>query len=461
MIQKFPDLKLVRVTLVFVLLLGLGCSADRAGRPRHSPPEPVVNSSEFDLNSVDSALRTAVDRNTVAGASLLLVHNDEVIYKKAFGNLRVDDRVRIASSTKPVATVGVLLVVDDGKLDLNDTLAEWLPEFRGTEVANATLRDLLSHTSGIGGSYPGGRPTAGTLAEFSRLIASSGQLRSPGTFGYSGVGTDIACRMAEAALGIPFEDHLKTRVWQPLGMSHSRFYLAADPATVSQAELARGEGRWISCGGGMESTLDDMAQFYEMILQGGTYNGKSFLSPEMYREMTQKHSQNPRLANDPLSIGEYGLGLYRDRVAPDGSPLTLSHGGSYGTMPWTDLDTGLVGVFFTESRLPDVKPLIAEIQADVRPGVQQSAHSGTTPSTSSGAGTGNGRAVSEQSFKRISGGADVINLNQFQDYIENNARGDRLKGNPGRIERLFNRLDTNNDNELDFDEYKEIQNLRR
>ena len=69
------------------------------------------------------------------------------------------------------------------------------------------------------------------------------------------------------------------------------------------------------------------------------------------------------------------------------------------------------------------------------------------------------RTTFEIAAKRLS--ADVINLNQFQDYIENNARGDRLKGNPGRIERLFNRLDTNNDNELDFDEYKEIQNLRR
>jgi CubicO group peptidase (beta-lactamase class C family) len=353
------------------------------------------------------------------------------------------------------------MVVDDGKLSLDDTIGEWLPEFRGTIVENATLRQLLSHTAGITGHYPDGRPTSGSLADFSRLIARSGKLQSPGDFSYGGVSIDIACRMAEVAGGIAFEEHLKTRLWQPLGMSKSSFDLAADPSTVSSQETARGEGRWISCGGGMVSTLDDMANFYQMLLNGGSFKGTQFLSEQMYREMTRKQSQNPRLQGDILSVGEYGLGIYRDRVAPDGSPLTLSHGGSFGTMPWTDLDTELVGVFFTQSRLPNVKPVIADIQADARPGETNLHRSASAESSRAGSGDNRGQRAPEQTFERISGGAKVINLKQFQEFIDEYARGDRLKGNPKRIERVFNRLDTNNDNVLDLEEYKQIQNMRR
>ncbi|HEY6131721.1 MAG TPA: serine hydrolase, partial [Halioglobus sp.] len=348
---------------------------------------------------------------------------------------------------------------------LDDTIGSLLPEFRGTAVEKATLRQLLSHQAGMPAEYPGGRPTKGTLADFSKLIAERGSLRPPGTFNYSGVSIDIACRMAEVAGGVPIEKHLKSRVWLPLNMSHSDFAMAADPDSVSSAQRGRGEGRYVSCGGGMQSTLDDMANFYEMLLHRGVYNGKRLISEKLVSEMINKQGKNP--VQIPYTTGEYGLALYRDRVAADGTPGTISHGGSLGTMPWADLDSGLVGVFFSQSRLRQVMPLIAEVQAEVR-GEDFAGHdaSGTSGGGShQGAGgavrrAGNQRSP-EQSFNKISGGAEVINLKQFQEFVENGRSTSRLKGKPDTVERLFKRLDQNRDGVLDLAEYSKLQSLRR
>ena len=358
MTRKFLNDAFTRLAFALMLVWSLNCGAVQSG-------------NSIDFNALNTTLNTAVDTDVVAGVSLLLLHGEEVIYKEAYGNIAVTDVVKMASSTKPEAAVSLLMLVDDGKLDLDDTLGSWLPEFTGTVVENATVRQLLSHTAGILGLYPDGRPLTGTLAKFSRLIASRGDLIPPGTFNYSGVSMDIACRVAEVVAGITYEEHLQTRLWQPLEMSDSSFVIAADPASVSAAELARGEGRWVSCGGGMGSTLDNQATFYQMLAQGGSYKDIQYLSEEMFYEMTSKQALNPIKEFDPYTTGEYGLGIYRDRVAEDGSPITISHGGALGTLPWADLDTRLVGVFFSQTQLRDVKPIIAEIQDEVRLGVTE------------------------------------------------------------------------------------------
>lgn len=351
---NFPMTKLARLSCILALLWSLQAGAVQNG------------DSRIDAEELSATISNALSNDTLDGASLLLIRDDEVLYKEAFGTLGPDDRVKIASSTKPVAAVSILRLIDDAILGFDDTLGHWLPEFRGTAVENATLQQLLSHTSGIGEYRPNGFPSEGTLAEFSELIASQGRLRSPGNFNYSGVGMDIACRIAEVASAMPYEEYLDSRLLQPLGMSDTVFNIAADPSTVSAIELARGEGRYISCGSGIESTLDDMGIFFKMLAQRGNYNGTRYLSDKTYGEMIRRQSSNPRLDNDPYTTGEYGLGLYRDRVAQDGSAITISHGGALGTMPWIDLDSGLVGVFFSQDGLSDARPLISEIQEEVR-----------------------------------------------------------------------------------------------
>ena len=318
-----------------------------------------------DITQQQSDRLTAILKMSgLSGASLLIQNEDgDVLFSDDYGNMSVEDVAHIASSTKPIATVGVLLAVQDGALSLDDTLSNHLPEFTGTPVEHATLRNLLSHTSGIGGQYTGGRPRGGTLAEFSELVASDGQLSEPGAFAYSGVGMDVACRMAEAAMASPMEQHIQNRVLKPLQMESTSFPLPREPST---------EWRYISCGGGLKSTLHDMANFYQLLLHRGVFDGSRLVDEHLMLEMSSLHAVNEWMSEQiSYSIGEYGLGIYRDRVAQDGTPLTLSHAGSFGTYPWTDINDGVVGVLFSQDGLRSVESTI-QLIVDVVRGNQSS-----------------------------------------------------------------------------------------
>jgi len=311
------------------------------------------------LAALRETLKKGVDDGIAPGTSLLVAHKGEIIFKEAFGDLQTDKPAYIASNTKSIVAAAVLTIVDEGKLNLDDKISKYLPEFKGTKVENATVRQLLSHTSGIKGNYPGGRPTTGSLAEFSRVISQKGTLVEPGEFFYSGVGIDIAARVAEAASGKTFEDLLKTRILHPLGMKNTTFRLAADPATVKA-----GEGRYVSGGGGLDSTLDDLAVFFQMHLNGGTYDGKRILSERLIKEMRGK--QSVPTGSQFVFGNAYGLGFALNRMQPDGSPLTFGHSGAFGTMAWVDVDRDLVVIAFTQVALAKAAPFIGGIQTKLR-----------------------------------------------------------------------------------------------
>lgn len=310
------------------------------------------------IKALREMLKKGVD-DGLPGASLLVAHKGEIIFREAFGNLEADKPAFIASTTKPTTAAAVLTVVDEGKLSLDDKISKYLPEFKGTKVENATVRQLLSHTSGIKGNYPGGRPESGTLAEFARLIAKSGTLVEPGEFNYSGVGMDIAARVAEVASGTAYEDLLKTRIFTPLGMRNTSFRLAADAAASKP-----GESRYVSGGGGLNSTLDDLAAFYQMLSNNGTYNGRRILSEKSVREMRRKHATP---TGSEFVFGEgYGFGLVLNRMQPDNSSLTYGHPGALGTAAWADADRDLVVVAFTQVALRRAAPFIGSIQTKLR-----------------------------------------------------------------------------------------------
>ncbi len=311
------------------------------------------------IEDLRKTLKKGVDDATVPGASLLVAHKGEIIFKEAFGNLEVDKPVFLASNTKSIAAAAVLTVVDDGKLNLDDKISKFLPEFKGTRVENATVRQLLSHTSGIKGAYPGGRPTTGSLADFSRMIAAKGNLVAPGEFFYSGVGMDIAARVAEAASGRAFEDLLQARIYKPLGMKNTSFRLAAEPKSVKA-----GEGRYISAGGGLDSTLDDLAAFFQMLANGGTYNGTRILTEKVVKEMRTKQTKS---AGSEFVFGEgYGLGLALNRIEPNGLALTYGHSGAFGTRAWIDVDRDMVAIEFTQVQLKDSGAFLSSLQTKLR-----------------------------------------------------------------------------------------------
>ncbi len=472
--RVFPSLGLETQGL-FLLLMALSslvhADASMSARPTASTT----------LDPVESILQDAVRSGQIGGASLILVHHGEVVFKRAVGNLSVDQQIRIASSSKPVAAAAILTLVDDHTLSLGDPVSKFLPELKSTRVGSATLEQLLSHTAGMPRSYPGGRPRSGTLADFSRRIASRGDFGSPGSFQYSGVSIDIACRMAEAASGVPFETLIQKRVWGPIGMTHTDFTLAADPRSVPADALSKGEGRYVSCGGGMSSTLDDMAAFYEMLLHNGVSQGRRILSARSVQEMETKHAVNPRKEDDPYTTGEYGLALYRDRVAPSGAPLTISHGGALGTMPWADLDRDLVGVFFSQGRLKRVLPLISTVQQEVRELIPAGTVGSRDPvSRESGgqepvqrgraaAATGRESPAPRQSgarrdpvvvFERMSDGRSSVDIEAFRVFVASQPIGERLQRRPGAVDRIFRRLDSDHDGQLTLEEYEKIRELK-
>jgi CubicO group peptidase (beta-lactamase class C family) len=436
-----------------------------------------------DYSSLRALLQQAVNDGELPGVAVRLVHQGNVVFEEAFGNLTTASVVRMASDTKPVAATTVLTVVEEGKLALDDPITKYVPEFQGTKVETATIRQLLSHTGGILGVYPGGRPTSGTLAEFARKIAREGTLVEPGTFHYSGVSIDIACRAAEAAAGRPFEDLMRSRLLEPLGMTQTRFTMAVDPASVPVDAAQRGEGRYVSGGGGLSSTLADYAAFYQMHLNGGTFQSRRILKAETAALMRtpQPNAVNPRYAESGSQSPwgpDYGLGFYLTRKDDSGRPRTFHHGGALGTMAWADTDLNLVGVFLSQVPLAKARPLIERVQAQARrpwlPQDETIAARGDQPGSRAGlaqrkglAGRLAARAKAagsegirpgdpEAVFKAMAEGKDKVARDRFEAFFKD--RFPRLGERPEILGRLFDRLDENLDSGLSLNEF---QNLRK
>ena len=271
----------------------------------------------------------AVDNHTVPGVSLLLAHKVEVIFKEAFGNLSVDQKALMASSSKPVTATVVMTLVDQGKLALDDPVEKFLPEFRGITIKGKpptklpTVRHLLCNMSGLPGDFlaesmlkrlrkgsgkgqaevkenekgnPGGHFLSGSnrsLADSVRELARGGLATEPGAeFHYCTMGFNVAARVAEIAAKQPFEELSRNMLFEPMGMKDTRYTLFGLQALSPRPTLPNGESRFIMAGGGMTSTLDDFAAFYQMHANGGTYRGRCILSEQ---SVTMMHTRQAKL----------------------------------------------------------------------------------------------------------------------------------------------------------------------
>jgi CubicO group peptidase (beta-lactamase class C family) len=219
-------------------------------------------------------------------------------------------------------------------------------------------------SKGARGPFGAGRNRS--LAESVRALAEGGLATEPGAeFHYCTMGFNVAARLAEAAAGRPFEDLVRTEVLEPLGMGHTRYVASGLPAPKPGPTLANGESRFIMAGGGMTSTLDDFAAFYQMHLNGGTYRGRRLLSA---RSTAAMHTRQARL--DLLMAGpygnDYGLAFFLDRLDDRGRARVVGHPGFFGTTPWLDADRDLVGVLFVQSNFLRIIPLVHRVQAEVR-----------------------------------------------------------------------------------------------
>jgi CubicO group peptidase (beta-lactamase class C family) len=294
------------------------------------PPDAVVQGlSVSRLQRIDAFLTAATQRDGYLGAVSLVTRNGEIVQHGAYGHrdlarsaaLREDAIFRIYSMTKTVATVALLQLMEEGRVALDDPLSHFIPAFGDTQVMDGgtaespqlrkptrpiTLRHLLTHTAGF--AVVEGEPattlleradlrSAPDLREFAARLARVPLAADPGTrFRYDGVQIEIASRVVEVVSGLPFEQFLQLRIFDPLGMRDTGFEVApahrgriADLTMVGDdGELALDESpsarhpgerlnRYASGAGGLYSTAEDYRRFCQMLLDGGTANGHSLL----------------------------------------------------------------------------------------------------------------------------------------------------------------------------------------
>jgi len=335
------------------------------------------------LAAIRPRMQQFVDRGEIAGAVTLVGRRDRVVSLEAVGYrdlaakapMQPDTMFRIASMTKPITAAGIMILVDERKLSIEDPVEKHLPEFRGIQVVlkrskegvilakpsrPITVRDLLTHTSGM----PGGLPPEladlylkrdRTLAEAVRAFAKRPLDFEPGTkWAYCNVGIDTLGRIIEVASGQSYEAFLEERVFRPLGMVDTCFYPKPAQAARIAVTYAVEQGKLVPAksailgppagakypipAGGLYSTAADLARFYRMTLGGGSLEGTKVLSPASIAAMT-------RLQTGELSTGftsgmGFGLGFAVVR-SPAGITEPLSrgsygHGGAFGTQGWID-----------------------------------------------------------------------------------------------------------------------------
>lgn len=340
------------------------------------------------LATIPARMKEFVDRGTAAGIVTLVARNGQIAALDAVGYtdiesrqpMRTDNIFQIHSMTKPVVCVALMMLVEEGKLALTDPVEKHLPEFRGMQVRGKgkssrliTVSDLMTHTSGMMLNPPPGigelhGALHKSLAEVVSIVSQQPLDHEPGTkWQYSNMGIAVVARIVEVLGGMPFEKFLDVRIFQPLGMKDSYIYppkgkfhrmpvayILRDGKPLKYTSDPLGEGRmkfregarYPLPEGGIYSTAEDLFAFYQMMLNGGEYQGKRLLSKASVQVMTTVHTGDLR-TNGPGN--GWGLGWYvvKDPMGELSlvSRGTYGHGGRYGTFCFVDPKRGMVGIF--------------------------------------------------------------------------------------------------------------------
>ena len=335
-----------------------------------------AESAATNLAVLAPRLQHYVKDQVMAGAVLLVADKDAVLDLEALGwsdiaakkPMRVDDVFWIASMSKSVTAAALMMLVDEGRVRVEDPVEKYIPEFRTLKVRQPdgslippshpiTIREILSHTSGMGFLNRTDRSVIDSVPlamSVEHALLEPLQF-DPGTkYSYSNEGIDAAGRIVELVSGVPFERFLQERLFTPLGMVDTTFWPNAAQmqrlaktykATVDKKGLAEthtgylkypldGPGRYPAPGGGLFSTALDVSRFCQMLLAGGTLQGKTYLSRDSVHQMTTKQT-GPKVAES------YGFGL---SGSADGS--SFGHGGALKTD--MAVDHGQIRVFLVQ-----------------------------------------------------------------------------------------------------------------
>lgn len=370
---------------------------------RAAPEEVGVSAAK--LTETMDSIRAWVARERIVGAVVLVIRHGKLVWHEAAGwsdrerrePMRTDHIVSMRSMTKPLIGTAVLMLVEEGKLRLEDRVSRYLPSFDNERSRDITIFQLLTHTSGITGEIYNDQTTPpripyASLREAVDAVGEKGPEFPPGTrYSYSDPGTSTLGALIAEVSGMRAEEFLQRRILDPLGMRDSYFLLPSDhPARPRFASTYRRQlGGWVRywdntqplivpffrASGGLWSTSLDYARFMSMWLGKGTSNGRRLLKPESVALAVEPHSA---YVYSPDSLARrdrfYGLhwSVISDRYRPVAAPFsagTFEHGGSDGTLAWADPARDLVLIYLTQSRGQDTRSAFLRlVYAAMEPG---------------------------------------------------------------------------------------------
>jgi CubicO group peptidase (beta-lactamase class C family) len=376
-------------------------------------PEEVGLSSEG-LARIDAAMQQLVDDQRVAGVVALIARRGKIAYFETFGMRDVeagkpmekDTIFRIYSMTKPITSVAVMMLYEEGRFSLDDPVSKYMPELGGLEVGvegkdpetgqptfttvpserDMTVRDLLRHTAGL--TYglfaqsevdrmyikAGVLNRSNTVADMVEQLGKLPLKHQPGTVWEYSVATDVLGRFVEVISGMPFDTFLENRILKPLEMNDTAFYVPQKKKNRFAALYTQSRDKtiqpntsrayqdfvvpptFLSGGGGLVSTTTDYLRFCQMLLNKGTLDGVRLLKPETVQLMTTDQLGDVKIApiGVVLGVANAGFGLgFRitktpGRIGSLGSEGTYGWGGAASTIFWIDPKEQMIGIFMVQ-----------------------------------------------------------------------------------------------------------------
>ena len=385
------------------------------------------------LKQIDANINQWIKEGQLNGATAIILRNGKIVYHKAFGvagenvPMKTGNIFRIASMTKPIISVAAMMLYEEGKFLLTDPISKFIPEFKNPVVLDKydaadttyttvpakreiTLRDILSQSSGIGYAQIGSATTNAiyfknkinggigtpysTLKDVIPRLAKLPLFAQPGEEFYYGLNTDVLGYLIEVISGMPLDKYLEQKIFQPLGMKDTYFFLPKEKQARLVSLYAQGNnkmsiqdslinlngtfsrdfpktinGTYFSGGAGLSSTAYDYALFGQMLLNGGELNGKRILSPATIQIIVSNQIGELLMWGDANKTRRFGLGFgiltdYAERtlMIPAGS---YGWDGMFASHYWTDPKNKMVVVFMRNIWPTDhwdygdrIKPLI-------------------------------------------------------------------------------------------------------
>ena len=398
----------IRSIAVAIALTPLSALAADAGLPT-TKPERVGMSSER-LERIQPIMQKYIDDELVAGTVTMIARKGKIVHFASNGfmdaegetPMREDAIFRIASMTKPITSVALMMLWEQGKFQLNDPVHKFLPEFKDQMVSTtadasgktgelvpvknaATIRQMLTHTAGLANAYIGSDTAAyrditrvqpdDTLETLIKRIAAMPLNYEPGTAWQYSAATDVVGRLVEVISGMPLDQYLDEKIFAPLNMPDTHFFLddtkggrltaqyrpGDDDNKIELQDPGSDKSRWISGpnkqtfrgAGGLVSTAHDYVRFQQMLLNGGELDGNRLLAPSTVSLMIDNHTGDlPLWLAGPGTGFGLGFGVILDR-GKAGTPLSEGSGywgGAYCTISWVDPEQELIGILMTQVR---------------------------------------------------------------------------------------------------------------